>query len=164
MTGWPFCPHQKWWTYFSDIWTHTLPPQSHCLVFHLCPLSSPCVCGNPGFPWGTHTLVSYNFLDLLPHLVCHAPWSPKSANVIFWEQPKEMGIAMVSRPLIWNFLHFWLQDTESFLEMLALVVHLWNCDWPGAPSKHPSLTLQSLLQVLHPFIKEVDFHLAACFW
>jgi hypothetical protein len=24
--------------------------------------------------------------------------------------------------------------------------------------------LQALLQVLHPFIKEVAFHLAACFW
>jgi hypothetical protein len=48
--------------------------------------------------------------------------------------------------------------------MLALVVPLWNYNCPGAPSEHPSVTLQAVLQVLHPFIKEVAFHLAASFW
>jgi hypothetical protein len=69
MMDWPFCPHQKWWTYFCDIWTYTIHPQSCCLVLCLCLPSSPCVYCDPSFPWGTHPLVSYDFLNLLPHLV-----------------------------------------------------------------------------------------------
>jgi hypothetical protein len=49
MTGQRFCPHQKWWTYFCDTWTHTLPSQSCHLVLHLCLPSSYC---DLGFPWG----------------------------------------------------------------------------------------------------------------
>jgi hypothetical protein len=54
---------------------HMLPPQS-CDLVCLCPPSLPCVyTWDPGIPWETHTIVSYNFLELLLHLVCHAPWS-----------------------------------------------------------------------------------------
>jgi hypothetical protein len=34
----------------------------------------------PGLPWETHTMVPYGFLQLLPHLVCHAPWSTPALN------------------------------------------------------------------------------------
>jgi hypothetical protein len=34
-----------------------------------------CVYWDPGFPWETHTTVSYDFLELLLHLVRHTPWS-----------------------------------------------------------------------------------------
>jgi hypothetical protein len=37
--------------------------------------------------------------------------------------------------------------------MVALVVPLWNYDFPGAPSEHPSLTFQARLHVLHTFLK-----------
>jgi hypothetical protein len=53
---------------------HMLPSRSHHLGC-LCPPSPPCVYCDPGFPWETHTIVSYDFLELLLHLVCHAPWS-----------------------------------------------------------------------------------------
>jgi hypothetical protein len=48
--------------------------------------------------------------------------------------------------------------------MLVLVVPLGKYVYPGSPSEHPSLTLQALIQVIHTFIKQVAFHLAACFW
>jgi hypothetical protein len=129
MSDWLFCPCQKWWTYFCDIRTHTSSP-----VLSPCSSpSSPCVYCNPSFPWETLPLVSYDIIHLLPHLVCQAPWSLESTNVIFQEQLKEMGITMVSRPFIWNFLYFWPQNRESFLQMLALIVLLWNYDCPGSP-------------------------------
>jgi hypothetical protein len=53
---------------------------------------------------------------------------------------------------------------KSFLQVLTLVIPLWHNDCPGMPSEYPSLTLQALLQVTHPFVKAVAFHLAACFW
>jgi hypothetical protein len=48
--------------------------------------------------------------------------------------------------------------------MLALIIPLWNYDCPGAPSKHPFLTLQAIFQVCYPFIQEVAFYLAVYFW
>jgi hypothetical protein len=50
---------------------------------------------------------------------------------------------------------------KGFLQILTLVIPLWHCDCPGTPSEFPSLTLQALLQVIYPFVKEVAFHLAA---
>jgi hypothetical protein len=46
--------------------------------------------------------------------------------------------------------------------MSTLAIPLWHYDFPGTPSEF-SLTPQVLLQVIHPFVKEVAFHLAACF-
>jgi hypothetical protein len=53
---------------------------------------------------------------------------------------------------------------KNFLQILTLVILLWHCDCSGTPSKHPSLILQALLQVIHSFVKEVAIHLVACFW
>jgi hypothetical protein len=49
--------------------THMLPPQSRCLVLHLCLSSPPCAYWDPGLTGKTHTIVPYDFLELLPHLV-----------------------------------------------------------------------------------------------
>jgi hypothetical protein len=53
---------------------------------------------------------------------------PSLANLAIraWEQLKEMGVAMVFRPLISNFSHFWPQHTE-FL--------------PNTDTSHPFVTL-----------------------
>jgi hypothetical protein len=49
--------------------------------------------------------------------------------------------------------------------MLTLFIPLWHRDCPGMPSEYPSLTLQALLQVMHPFVEEVAFvKEAACSW
>jgi hypothetical protein len=60
--------------------THKLPPWSHCLVLHLCLPSPPCAYWDPGLLWKTCTMVPYDFLKLLLHLVCHAPWSTPTLN------------------------------------------------------------------------------------
>jgi hypothetical protein len=60
--------------------THTLPPRSHCLVLHFCLPSPLCAYWDPGLLWRTCTMVPYDFLKLLPHLLCHAPWSTATLN------------------------------------------------------------------------------------
>jgi hypothetical protein len=42
--------------------------------------------------------------------------------------------------------------------MLTLVILLWHYDCLGTSSKYPSLTLQALLQVIHPFVKGIAIH------
>jgi hypothetical protein len=58
--------------------THSL------LVLPPCPSSRlpspPCAYWDPGLPWETLTMVPHVFLQLLPHLVCHAPWSTPALN------------------------------------------------------------------------------------
>jgi hypothetical protein len=68
-----FCPWQKQQTYF---YSHTsfLSPATLCTSFCL-PLP-----WDSGLPWKTHTMVRYDFLELLPHLVCHIHWSTPALN------------------------------------------------------------------------------------
>jgi hypothetical protein len=71
--------------------THMLPPWSHRLVLCLCPLSPPCVYWYPGLPWETCAIGSYDFLELLLHLVYHVPWStPVLSQLLDDSQGKSM--------------------------------------------------------------------------
>jgi hypothetical protein len=70
-----------------------------------------------------------------------------------------------SLDLFKNFSHLQPQHKKVFPQILTLIIPLWHCECPGTPSEFPSLTLQALLQVMHPFVKEVAFvKEAACFW
>jgi hypothetical protein len=54
--------------------THMPPPPILPPCLSLSAFSSLCLLG-PWPTWKTHTMEPYDFLKLLPHLVCHAPWS-----------------------------------------------------------------------------------------
>jgi hypothetical protein len=77
MSGCPFCPCQNQQTYF--LLTCSLPSPTTLSLIFVC-LPSPCAYQDPGLPWETRTMVPYIFLQLLPHLVCHAPWSAAALN------------------------------------------------------------------------------------
>jgi hypothetical protein len=76
LSGHPFCLCQKQQTYF---YSHT-PSPVYCLVPHLYLPSPPCAYRDPGLPRKTHAMVPYDFLKLLPHLMCHAPPSTATLN------------------------------------------------------------------------------------
>jgi hypothetical protein len=76
MSGHLFCPHQKQQTYF---YSHTASPVPPPCPSPLSAFPSLCLL-DPGLPWKTCTMVAHDFLKLLPHLVCHAPWSTPTLN------------------------------------------------------------------------------------
>jgi hypothetical protein len=104
------------------------------------------------------------WLSAKPAGVClrcdHELWSPRSANVTFQEQPKKkkkkghcygLQTSHLKLPTLWP-------QHKKFPPNIDTSNSLWHCDCPGTSFDHPSLTLQVLLQVIHPFVKEIAFH------
>jgi hypothetical protein len=99
MSVFPFCPRQRWRTFFPDLWEQMLSQSSRCFLSHLCPPLPPQACPycDPTFPWG---LCSLSFFDFLLHLLFHPSW-PKSHDCVIREEPKEFGSTMVAWHLLW---------------------------------------------------------------
>jgi hypothetical protein len=79
---------------------------------------------------------------------------PKSTNVTF--QKQQNGHCYASHL---KFPILLPQHKNFFPPNINTSCPLWHCDCPRTSSEYTSLTLQALLQVMHPFVKE-----AACCW
>jgi hypothetical protein len=85
----PFVPTRS----SRHTFTHMLPPSSHHLVLHFCLPSPLCDYWEPGVQWKTHTMVPYDFLKLLPHLLScpsvHSNFKSAAGCWQRWRIPKE---------------------------------------------------------------------------
>jgi hypothetical protein len=80
----PCCFKRQWASFFNKFGKKPLTPvlfsPGPCLVLYLCLPSSPWAYWDLGFPWKTCSTLPYNFLKLLPQLVCQAPQSKETLN------------------------------------------------------------------------------------
>jgi hypothetical protein len=103
MSGHHFCPHQRWWTFFPDLWSlETYAPS----VLSPLPKSSLSSTFSPSLsllwpqlPMGS--LSSCEVFDFLCHLLYHPPCPRGHDCVMIREKPREFGITMVAWPLLW---------------------------------------------------------------